>query len=63
MAGGLRRISAMLLNRADVLLLLCAAAARLSLGEAGVQVWGLLLWLRLFALGGGFPMPTPVTTS
>jgi hypothetical protein len=53
----------MLLNRADVLLLLCAAAARLSLGEAGVQVWALLLWLRLFALGGGFPIPIPVTTS
>jgi len=45
------------------LLLLCAVAARASLGEAGVQVWALLLWVRLFALGGGFPIPTPAIAS
>ena len=52
-----------MLNRADVLLLLCAAAARLSLGEAGVQVWAVLLWMRLFTLGTGLPIPTPVIAS
>ena len=63
MADGLRCIQAMFLNRADVLLLLCAAAARLSLGEGGVQVWALLLWMRLFAMGAAFSMRTPSIAS
>jgi hypothetical protein len=50
-----------MLNRADVLLLLCGAVTRLIVGEAVVQVFALLLWLRLFALDGGFPMRTSVT--
>jgi hypothetical protein len=50
-----------MLNRADVLLLLCGAATRLFVGEAGVQVFALLLCLRLFVLNGGFQMRASVT--
>jgi len=39
-----------MLNRADWLLLLCGIATRFVVGEAGVQVFAVLLWVRLLAL-------------
>jgi len=49
MAADLRCIQAML-NRADWLLLLCGITTRFVVGEAGVQVFAVLLWVRLLAL-------------
>jgi len=48
-----------MLNRADWLLLLCGITTRFVVGEAGVQVFAVLLWVRLLAL----PMRLPLIAS